>query len=68
MALQVSKVLHDSLVLYALEHLLGMVFEVGLAAIEIGCQGVKLLRISSVEACLRMFNHLKDWPYLPLMC
>lgn len=61
-ALQVPKVFHDGLVLYALKHLLGMVLELGLTAIDEGCQGIKLLHISVVEACLRMFNREKDGP------
>lgn len=40
-----------------------MVLEVGLATIGKGCQRIKLLRISVVEACLRMFNHEKGWAF-----
>lgn len=46
MALGEPEVFHDSLVLYALKHLLGMVSKLGLAAVDEGCQGIKLLHIN----------------------
>lgn len=57
MALQVPKVLHDRLALYVLKHLLGMVWEVGLVAME--CQ--ESYCTSVWWRCVSMLNHEKDW-------